>query len=135
MQTDDADLPTSRVRQDPAEAAKLLRSLTENRNPYEGRTIYTERPDPLHAEDRGTDPKELRVAQQQWDAAEALRKSLSDASVHTLMSTNETREEPASKALENRLRIRFLSTKGATMQGWIEARDRIIAEALASGQN
>lgn len=105
--------------------------MTENRNPYEGRTVYTERPTARHSEFRSVSQEDLRTAQQQWDEAEATRRAKSDASTHTLMSANESNEEPLSKALENRLRLSFLSTKGATMQGWITARESIIAEYRA----
>jgi hypothetical protein len=44
----------------------------------------------------------------------------------------ETLEEPASKALENRLRVAFLATKGHTMAMWLAQRDAILADALSN---
>jgi hypothetical protein len=47
------------------------------------------------------------------------------------MSRAADREEPVSKAIENRLRVAFLSSrKGATVAEWNEQRSAVIAEYL-----
>jgi hypothetical protein len=45
------------------------------------------------------------------------------------VTRDDTAEEPASKAFENRVRIAFLATKGATMAGWLASRDTLLAQA------
>ncbi len=39
-------------------------------------------------------------------------------------------EESANKAFENRVRIAFLSTKGATMAGWLAQREALLSDAV-----
>lgn len=42
------------------------------------------------------------------------------------VTRDEVREEPSSKARENRARVAFLSTKGNTMAMWAAQRDEIL---------
>ena len=98
-------------------------------NPYFGRTLTTARPTLLHAESRLLSKEELAAKQARWDAAEQVRLQ-AIAALHArqaFLMRDEVCEEPASKALENRLRIAYLSTKGATMKLWLEEREAILA--------
>jgi hypothetical protein len=102
----------------------------ELNNPYGGRTLYRARPAAGHAEFRLLTPEALALAQEQWDAAEKARveRTESEDARYRLVTRDEINEEPSSKALENRLRVAFLSTKGATVKDWLEQRDAIMSD-------
>jgi hypothetical protein len=106
-------------------------------NPFLGRTLRVLRPSARNSAWREKSPEELHAAQTQWDAAEADRRRQIAAAAAKEASLLEwaTTEEPARKALENRLRIAYLATKGATLQAWFEQRERILAEARATGES
>jgi hypothetical protein len=108
--------------------------MIDSDNPYRGRTLDTARPSVREARFRLLAEPELAVAQAQWDAAEKVRleETAREIARHELLMRDETREEPASKALENRMRIAFLSTKGATMQVWLNQRDTVMADLAES---
>jgi len=105
------------------------------KNPYRGRTLREARPTADHPGFRLLDVSELGSAQEQWDLAEDTRRTDAAAeAVRTeLLARYETIEEPAAKAHENRMRIAFLSTKGATMKMWLEHRETLSASQLRSG--
>ena len=48
------------------------------------------------------------------------------AQANLILTRDEIREEPSSKARENRLRVAFLSTKGNTMAMWEAQREDIL---------
>ena len=108
---------------------------TDLSNPYRGRTLREARPTADHPGFRLLGASELGAAQQQWDLAEDTRRTEAAAeAIRTeLLVRYETIEEPAAKAHENRMRIAFLSTKGATMKMWLEHRETIAASQLRSG--
>jgi hypothetical protein len=91
---------------------------SETDNPFRGQTMRVARPAKSQMEYSSLAEAALDEAQGQWDAAEAERTEL--------LALSETREEPAIKAFENRARVAFLATKGATMQMWLEQRDTIL---------
>lgn len=101
-------------------------------NPYSGRTLRVARPTADSPVFRLLAEPELGEAQALWDLAEDARRTeaASDAVRTELIARYETIEEPAAKAHENRMRIAFLSTKGATMKMWLEQRDAIMAAVL-----
>jgi len=103
--------------------------MTEVENQFAGRTRYIRRPAWQVAEFRSATSAELRAAQVDWDVAESAREQADAEEVAKFakLTADETFEEPASKALENRLRVAFLGTRGATMQGWAQQRDSILA--------
>lgn len=72
------------------------------------------------------DQEALRAIQAQWDAADATRRASAVDIVQPKVERDDTSEEPISKAEENRARVKFLSTKGATMQGWLEEREATV---------
>lgn len=100
-------------------------------NPFLGRTLRIRRPSARNADWREKSPEELLAAQAQWDFAESDRRRqvVAAAAMEARHLEWATTEEPARKALENRLRIAYLATKGATLQAWFEQRERILAEA------
>ena len=99
-------------------------------NPFLGRTLRVLRPSARNADWKTKSPDELQAAQAQWDFAESDRRRQIAAAAAKEASILEwaTTEEPARKALENRLRVAYLATKGATLQAWFEQRERILAE-------
>jgi hypothetical protein len=103
--------------------------MTTDSNPFAGRTLYTHRPAWQMTEYRHLGPLRLHIAQAQWDRAEQAR--LEQIAVETTrfaeLMADESVEEPASKARENRLRVAFLGTAGGTMQGWLHHRGTILA--------
>jgi hypothetical protein len=111
--------------------------MTTDTNPFAGRTLYTRRPARQIAEYRPLTLPDLRIAQIQWDRAEQARLAqiAAETARYTELMADESREEPASKALENRLRVAFLGTAGATMHGWLNHRNTIPAQHLAASQN
>jgi hypothetical protein len=52
------------------------------------------------------------------------------ATAHEQRLLDDIREEPQRKALENRLRVAFLATRGHTMPMWLAQRPTILATAL-----
>ena len=104
-------------------------------NPYTGRTLRVARPTADNPAFRLLAESDLSQAQAHWDLAEVARRAeaASEAVRTELLARYETIEEPAAKAFENRMRIAFLSTKGATMKMWLEQRDGIMADLLRSG--
>ena len=102
-------------------------------NPFLGRTLRVLRPSARNADWKTKSPGELQAAPAQWDFAESDRRRQIAAAAAKEASHLEwaTTEEPARKALENRLRIAYLATKGATLQAWFEQREQILAEARA----
>ena len=46
-----------------------------------------------------------------------------------LVTRDDTAEEPASKAFENRVRTAFLATKGTTMAQWLASRETLMVQA------
>ena len=109
-------------------------TTSEIENPYTGRTLRVARPSADQPTFRLLAESELRAAQAHWDLAEDVRRTeaATEAVRTELLVRYETIEEPAAKALENRMRIAFLSTKGATMKMWLEQRDAIMADVLRS---
>ena len=101
--------------------------MTDSHNPFTGRTLRVPRPAQDQAEYRGCSRAEVCAAQAQWDAAERIR--LEEISRIVMLEREVQTEEPASKALENRLRVAFLSTRGNTMAMWVTQRDTILASA------
>lgn len=103
--------------------------MTTDSNPFAGRTLYTRRPAWEITEYRGFPLPALQTAQTQWDLAEQAR--LEQIAAETVrfaeLMADESVEEPASKALENRLRVAFLSKAGGTMPGWLHHRATILA--------
>ena len=110
-------------------------------NPYLGHTQSTPRPDASQERFRAVRPSALLLAQTLWDAAEGIR--LGKAGVEPMPgeltiasydpnSRAASREEPFDKAVENRLRVAFLSKKGAKVSEWLEQRAAITAEYLAN---
>ena len=99
-------------------------------NPFHGRTLRVARPTADHTEFQVSAGDDLSQAQSQWDRAEEQRREEAEAEADRTeqLVRYETREEPASKALENRARVAFLATKGATMQMWLAQRDTILAD-------
>jgi hypothetical protein len=108
------------------------KTVTEADNPYLGHTLGIVRPSMRDAQFRSLEEADLVAAQAQWDAAEQARLEASAREIarHEMLMREETHEEPASKALENRMRIAFLSTKGATMQVWLKQRDAVMADLI-----
>ena len=100
---------------------------TETANPFRGQTMRVARPTKNQTEYSSLAEAALGEAQGLWDAAEAERTEL--------LARSETREEPAIKAFENRARVAFLSTKGATMQMWLEQRDSILTSLRQGNQS
>ena len=107
---------------------------SESGNSYFGRTRYVSRPDSQQPAFRFAAEGELEAAQALWDVAEGIRlhQEQEETAHFELISRYETREEPADKALENRLRVAFLSIKGATVKDWLEQRDAILAKGSVS---
>ena len=115
-------------------------STASRPNPYIGHTHNTPRPDASHTRFQSLRPSVLLLAQTLWDAAEKVRAQaeidkglpagMSFASFDP-MSRAADQEEPISKAVENRLRVAFLSSrKGATIAEWNEQRAAITAGYL-----
>lgn len=84
-------------------------------------------------------PSALQLAQTLWDAADEARAEGDKAdakppglnfATYDPMTRDADREEPISKAVENRLRVAFLSRKGATVSEWNAQREDITAEYL-----
>jgi hypothetical protein len=96
-------------------------------NPYLERTRYIFRPAANQFKFRRYSLDALRSAQAQWDVADVLRRTTPDVASETVLLRDEEAEEPASKALENRLRVAFLATKGATMRDWISHRETTVS--------
>ena len=101
--------------------------MTDGDNPYLERTREVLRPTANQVEFQSQSHEALRTAQRQWEAAEIIQDEIDTAETNALVMRDQHREEPVSKALENRLRIAFLAVKGATMQQWIEHRDEILS--------
>ena len=99
--------------------------MTDSRNPFTGRTLRIPRPAQDQAEYRSFSRADVCAAQAQWDDAE--RNRLEELSRIVMLEREVQTEEPASKALENRLRVAFLSTRGNTMAMWITQRAAILA--------
>jgi hypothetical protein len=107
---------------------------SESLNTFLGRTRYVSRPNAEQPAFRLSTAAELEAAQSQWDIADGIRlhHDREEADHFDRISRYETREEPADKALENRLRVAFLATKGATVKDWLEQRDAILAKGFGS---
>lgn len=105
----------------------------ELNNPFGGSTQYRPRPSASLPEYRALSPEELATAQAQWDSAEKqrLQRTAIENARMAMVERDAVREEPLSKALENRLRVAFLSTKGATVKEWMEQRDAILSRHSA----
>ena len=101
--------------------------MTDDDNPYLGQTREIPRPTHHQSEFQMESHSALRLAQRLWDVAESVRAELAAAEVSALAARDEHQEEPVSKAVENRLRVAFLASKGATMQMWIAQRDEILS--------
>ena len=110
-------------------------------NPYLGHTQSTPRPDASQERFSSLRPSAVQLAQSLWDAAEQVRLGAgqSGTTLPTLnfetydpMSRAADCEEPFDKAVENRLRVAFLSKKGAKVSEWIEQRAAITAEYRAN---
>lgn len=108
--------------------------ITES-NPFAGRTLRTPRPT-AGREDEHRSRADLAAAQAQWDQAEGVRLEAltGPTSRYSELMASETLEEPASKALENRLRVAFLAIRGNTMAMWLAQRDAILARAMADSR-
>jgi hypothetical protein len=102
----------------------------ELNNPFGGSTQYRARPSASLAEYRALSPEDLATAQAQWDSAEKqrLQRTAIENARMAMVARDAVQEEPLSKALENRLRVAFLSTKGATVKDWLEQRDAILSK-------
>jgi hypothetical protein len=111
--------------------------MTTDSNLFVGRTRYCRRPAWSMPEYRHLTPPDLHAAQSRWDLAEQMR--LEQIAVETArfaeLMADESEEEPASKALENRLRVAFLNRAGATVHDWLNHRATILAGALAETQS
>jgi hypothetical protein len=107
--------------------------MTTDSNPFTGRTRYRSRPAWSLPEYRHLTLSDLHRAQTHWDHAEQVRlaQSAAEAARFAELIADESVEEPASKALENRLRVAFLSRAGATMQDWLHHRPTILSSATA----
>ena len=105
--------------------------MTSDQNPFLGRTLYTARPAWQAVDYRTLSKADLEIVQSQWDLAEQDRLQLISVEVarYAQLTAVESGEEPASKALENRLRVAFLGSAGATMQDWVNQRGDILAAA------
>ena len=110
-------------------------------NPFLGHTHATPRPDASQQRFSSLRPSALLLAQRLWDAADQIRlgnKPADDASGALNFATYDPnsraadREEPFDKAVENRLRVAFLSRKGAKVSEWIEQRAAFTAAYLAN---
>jgi hypothetical protein len=103
-------------------------------NPFAGRTLRIPRPTACRVEDESRSQADVQVAQAQWECAERdrLEQLARPTSQYAELMAAETREEPASKALENRLRVAFLATKGHTMAMWLAQREVIVADAAGN---
>jgi hypothetical protein len=103
--------------------------MTTDPNPFTGRTLYATRPTDHLTEYRHLGPLRLLIAQVQWDRAEQARleQIAAETARFAELMADESVEEPASKARENRLRVAFLGTTGGTMQGWLHHRAIILA--------
>jgi hypothetical protein len=108
--------------------------MTEDTNPFAGRTLRTPRPAQHQVEYQHSSSTEVHAAQIQWDCAEQARLAsiAREAERESELKAAETREEPASKAHENRLRVAFLSIRGHTMAMWLAQRDAILAGSDAT---
>ena len=104
---------------------------TDLKQTFPAHTMYTLRPSVAQEEYRAMTPDALKSAQSRWDAAESIRLDGAQVAIQALVLRDESREEPTSKALENRLRVAFLATKGATMQAWLQERESILASLNA----
>jgi len=100
-------------------------------NPFVDRTLYVTRPSlPVAAPD-AAHAATVRAAQLLWDDAERSRVDrieVEEARMAVLLA-DESPEEPATKALENRLRVAFLGKPGATMHKWLDQRAAILGAA------
>ena len=110
-------------------------------NPFLGHTHATPRPDASQERFSSLRPSALALAQRLWDAAEGIRLGkgpADDAAVGLNFATYDPnsraadREEPFDKAVENRLRVAFLSKKGAKVSEWLEQKAAITAAYLAN---
>ena len=99
--------------------------MTDAHNPFTGLTLRVPRPAQDQATYCGCSRAEVSAAQAQWDDAERIR--IEELSRMTMLEGEVQAEEPASKALENRLRVAFLSIRGNTMAMWVTQRDAILA--------
>ncbi|HET7714288.1 MAG TPA: hypothetical protein VFK86_01545 [Bauldia sp.] len=95
------------------------------------------RPVADHEDFQMVSAEDLSLAQSLWDQAEQQRLNdvQAEADRTEQVARYETREEPAAKALENRARVAFLATKGATMKMWLDARDNILADLYNGGSS
>ena len=109
----------------------------ELNNPFGGSTQYKPRPSASLAEYSALSPEDLATAQAQWDSAEQhrLQRTAVENARLAMVARDAVREEPLSKAYENRLRVAFLSTKGATVKEWMEQRDAILSRHAAEARN
>jgi len=103
--------------------------MTTDPNTFTGRTLYTRRPAWQMTEYRLLALPELHTAQSHWDLAEQARldQIAAETARFAELMADESVEEPASKALENRLRVAFLGKAGGTMKGWLHHRGTILA--------
>jgi hypothetical protein len=110
-------------------------------NPFLGHTHSTPRPDAAQERFSSLRPSALLLAQTLWDEADQIRLQADPTAAPAPGLTFETydpnsraadREEPFDKAVENRLRVAFLSKKGAKVSEWIEQRAAITAEYQAN---
>ena len=110
-------------------------------NPYLGHTHLTPRPDASQERFGSLRPSALLLAQRLWDAADQIRLGTKpgdqpggtvNIGTYDPNSRAGDQEEPFSKAVENRLRVAFLSRKGAKVSEWNEQRAAITAEYQAN---
>ena len=106
-------------------------------NPFMGRTRSCRRPVRSMPEYRNLSAPDLHRAQTQWDQAEQarLQQTAAETARFAELMADESEEEPVSKALENRVRVAFLSRTGATMHDWLHHRSTLVAAALAESQS
>lgn len=100
---------------------------TDPDNPFLGKTHFWIRPSTRVRQYRFFEVEALHEVQAQWDYADAIRRATDLTNRHIPVERDDTSEEPISKAVENRARTKFLSTKGATMREWLEQRDTILS--------
>ena len=105
--------------------------MTVPSNPFVDRTLSVARPALPFAAHDADHAATVRAEQRLWDDAERTRVDrieVEEARMAVLLA-DESPEEPATKALENRLRVAFLGKPGATMHKWLDQRVAILGAA------
>jgi hypothetical protein len=82
-------------------------------------------PNPVN---RGQSAAQLVRDQRLAEVTERLR--LASSPGDGAVSRDDIAEEPTCKAFENRVRIAFLATKGATMAHWLVQREALLTDAV-----